>query len=333
MGFISTNCPGCGSPIELDDSREFGFCQYCGTRIVQDKVVVEHRGNVKIDNSDFVQKYLQNARRAREKGDWAEVEKYYNLVEQNAPENIEAIFFSAYGKLRCTILENYSAKWDNDFAVLKRSISVLDDYFDMEHEAEQRKVIEDATNCILIMEKPGVYGVIVGRCPNENTSVSGNETIRVLNELANSNPTTSGYNKLIKLNEGLYPQMIETIDNIIKKYTDKNMDYDYLLTIKDLFIKAKANANGGCYVATAVYGSYDCPQVWTLRRYRDNMLASTWYGRLFIKTYYATSPTIVMMFSKRKWFNWICKSKLDRMVENLQSRGYDDTPYQDKNWK
>ncbi|NLX93020.1 MAG: hypothetical protein GXZ02_03995, partial [Clostridiales bacterium] len=39
---------------------------------------------------------------------------------------------------------------------------------------------------------------------------------------------------------------------------------------------------GGCYVATAVYGSYDCPQVWTLRRYRDYTLAETWYGRAFI---------------------------------------------------
>ena len=32
---------------------------------------------------------------------------------------------------------------------------------------------------------------------------------------------------------------------------------------------AEAKSSGGCYVATAVYGSYDCPQVWTLRRYRD----------------------------------------------------------------
>ena len=33
--------------------------------------------------------------------------------------------------------------------------------------------------------------------------------------------------------------------------------------------------SGGCYVATCVYGSYDCPQVWTLRRFRDNTLAET----------------------------------------------------------
>ena len=45
--------------------------------------------------------------------------------------------------------------------------------------------------------------------------------------------------------------------------------------------------SGGCYVATAVYGSYDCPQVWTLRRYRDFALAETWHGRAFIHLYYA----------------------------------------------
>ena len=35
-------------------------------------------------------------RRAKAKEDWSEVEKYYNLVEQNDPTNIEAIFYSAF---------------------------------------------------------------------------------------------------------------------------------------------------------------------------------------------------------------------------------------------
>ena len=46
---------------------------------------------------------------------------------------------------------------------------------------------------------------------------------------------------------------------------------------------SSGSSSGGCYVATAVYGSYDCPQVWTLRRYRDYTLAETWYGRAFIR--------------------------------------------------
>ena len=90
--------------------------------------------------------------------------------------------------------------------------------------------------------------------------------------------------------------------------------------------------SGGCYVATCVYGSYDCPQVWTLRRYRDNTLAATWFGRLFIHTYYAISPTLVKWFGHTEWFKNMWKGKLDRMVSKLQSNGVESTPYQDKNW-
>lgn len=89
---------------------------------------------------------------------------------------------------------------------------------------------------------------------------------------------------------------------------------------------------GGCYVATAVYGSYDCPQVWTLRRFRDYTLASTWYGRLFIRTYYAVSPTLVRWFGHTKWFKNFWKVRLDKMVTKLQENGVESTSYQDKVW-
>lgn len=89
---------------------------------------------------------------------------------------------------------------------------------------------------------------------------------------------------------------------------------------------------GACYVATAVYASYDCPQVWALRRYRDYTLAKTWYGRLFIKTYYAISPTIVKWFGHTEWFKRMWKGKLDRIVADLKRKGVKDTPYEDKNW-
>ena len=91
-------------------------------------------------------------------------------------------------------------------------------------------------------------------------------------------------------------------------------------------------STGGCYVATAVYGSYDCPQVWTLRRYRDYTLTETWYGRAFIRTYYAISPTLVKLFGHTEWFKKMWKGKLDRMVANLNASGVDDTPYEDKVW-
>jgi hypothetical protein len=74
-----------------------------------------------------------------------------------------------------------------------------------------------------------------------------------------------------------------------------------------------------CYIATAVYGSYDCPQVWVLRQYRDDVLSNTWHGRTFIRFYYATSPAIVNLFGNKTWFNKIFKKHLDSLVERLKN--------------
>lgn len=91
------------------------------------------------------------------------------------------------------------------------------------------------------------------------------------------------------------------------------------------------SSSDGCYVATCVYGSYDCPQVWTLRRFRDNVLKYYIFGRLFIKIYYAISPLAVKIFGKYKWFNSIFKPVLNRIISKLNDIGVENTPYNDIN--
>lgn len=91
-----------------------------------------------------------------------------------------------------------------------------------------------------------------------------------------------------------------------------------------------SSSNQGCYIATAVYGSYDCPEVWTLRRFRDNALRLTWYGRIFIKEYYKFSPKLIKWFGGYPWFNHFWRKYLNRMVTKLQKQGYESTPYRDK---
>ena len=88
--------------------------------------------------------------------------------------------------------------------------------------------------------------------------------------------------------------------------------------------------SGGCYIATAIYGSYDCPEVWTLRRYRDYVLDSTWYGRLFIRIYYAISPTLVKWFGAKVWFRNLFYSPLSKWVKELNRHGFENSPYKDK---
>lgn len=90
--------------------------------------------------------------------------------------------------------------------------------------------------------------------------------------------------------------------------------------------KSKQN---GCYIATAVYGSYDCSSVWVLRRFRDYRLAQNFFGRCFIQMYYFCSPHLVKWFGNKNWFKKFWKNILDEKVEKLKRQGFSDKPYND----
>lgn len=79
MATVSIKCPNCGGALELDDSREFGFCIYCGTQVhIQDeKARVEVSGSVKLDESDKYRNCLTLATRAFEARNMSEAYKYY----------------------------------------------------------------------------------------------------------------------------------------------------------------------------------------------------------------------------------------------------------------
>jgi hypothetical protein len=85
----------------------------------------------------------------------------------------------------------------------------------------------------------------------------------------------------------------------------------------------------GCYIATSVYGSYDCPEVWVLRRFRDYRLKQTELGRAFIKAYYAISPTLVKVLGRVRLIREMVRKPLDMFVVKLRSEGISDQPYED----
>ena len=124
--------------------------------------------------------------------------------------------------------------------------------------------------------------------------------------------------EITKFKEGL---------NIIRKGLPENENNSP--DLNKALSETKVNNGCGCYVATAIYGSYDCPEVWTLRRFRDQKLAHLSLGRLFIKTYYAISPTLVNWFGNTKWFQKLFRSPLDKLVYYLNSKGYENTQYND----
>jgi tetratricopeptide (TPR) repeat protein len=63
----------------------------------------------------------------------------------------------------------------------------------------------------------------------------------------------------------------------------------------------------GCFIATAVYGSYDCLEVRILRSFRDNLLLKYKLGRKSVSAYYQYSPPIAKYLTKKTRMPYLIK--------------------------
>ena len=46
MAFVATKCTQCGADIQIDDSKESGFCSNCGTKFTTEKLISQKITNV-----------------------------------------------------------------------------------------------------------------------------------------------------------------------------------------------------------------------------------------------------------------------------------------------
>ena len=206
-------CELCGGN-DFVKAGDFFVCQSCGTKYTAEdakKMMIEGtvdvRGTVKVDNSDFVEKFLMNARRAKQKEDWEETEKYYNMVEQNDPSNIEAIFYSCYGKAKSSLIDSDIFKREAAFNTLQKCISIIDDNFSLEKEEENKAIIEQISNDIIGMacsnyvynQRKNGYGIEVSNDSNKTITLFnnvGSEFMTTLENIAKKIPEENKTNRI-----------------------------------------------------------------------------------------------------------------------------------------
>ncbi len=213
-------CEMCGGTDLIKDGGVF-VCQTCGCKYSVEEAkkmmiegTVEVQGTVQVDNSALVEKYLQNARRAKAKEDWEETEKYYNLVEQNEPDNIEAIFYSAYGKARLSLIDPDIYKREQIFNVLNNCVSIIDDRYNAEKSREMEGIITEISDDIVRLRASDYV---------------------FHQELVNGRILTDKY-RTVKLFNRLHVNFIETLENITK--IDKQVYlYDLIKKHCDLLVK------------------------------------------------------------------------------------------------
>lgn len=74
------------------------------------------------------------------------------------------------------------------------------------------------------------------------------------------------------------------------------------------------SSGGGCFIATAAYGSYWEPHVITLRQFRDNYLLTNKLGNQLVNTYYKYSPQIANYIAEHDSLRSVARGGLAPLV-------------------
>lgn len=346
-------CEMCGSKDLVKQDGMF-VCQACGTKYSVEEAkkmmiegTVDVQGTVKVDTTDKLQNLYTLARRAKREENAESAAKYYNEIAVEDPDSWEANFYSTYYTVQQTTIGNIPVAAVQLCNCLQTAFELLCvDGADIDSVRTNIKMIYDDVSALSSSLFVAYTNFFLKFRSDVSTCVSYNAaTFAITGILYNfgnlaekylSSNTEDIHFALDAWKKGLELRKIyfsktpvytgnskASVEEEVNLYSSKIRKYDQTYN---------APTVKGCYVATCVYGSYDCPQVWTLRRFRDYTLAENWYGRAFIKAYYAVSPTLVKWFGHTKWFKRMWKGRLDSMVAKLNAEGVEDTPYQDKAW-
>ena len=305
-----------------------------------------------------------NARRAREAKENDTAIRCYEMILQRDPTSWEASFFSIYLRAVKTDLSDKAEAVVDVLNCLDQVLRLIKNH--VPNRDEQINAVKEISSCCsniatltftfyhtaLLQSEIDRLMNVVNDVPNKNSDQDNvKENLldccniawvlvdslgdKIEDEFTEYNELHVTSADLWKAGVGFHIELIEYSTDkekqleIIARTVLKIRQYDPSYTLPKTEKQKAEQSTGGCYIATCVYGSYDCPQVWTLRRFRDYTLATTWYGRLFIRCYYAISPTLVRMFGNTIWFKKIWKKRLDNMILSLQAKGVKDTPYCD----
>ncbi len=349
-------CEMCGSTNLVKKDGVF-VCQSCGTQYSVEEAkkmmvegTVDVKGTVKVDNSDELKNLFEIARRAKDSGNYENAAKYYDMILAKDPQSWEANFYLYFGKLMTCQKEEIESCSVSLYKTFDFVFQLIGDEY--KSQDEQKNIILELEKRLTEVQSDAWSRASKLIKVDDNFNAQGKEFYQAVTELnkilyqfgdclekyfgdnysdvavhlwkqAIKDDNFALNNKYVKLGRTYKEQEIKSrINAYIERIRKYEIDYK-----PD---EGKQENTGGCYIATAVYGSYDCPQVWTLRRYRDYTLANTWYGRSFIRTYYAISPTLVKWFGHTRPFQSIGRNLLDKKVQQLNANGVENTRYYDK---
>ncbi|MBP1044415.1 hypothetical protein I6N95_25740 [Vagococcus sp. BWB3-3] len=356
-------CELCGSN---DFTKENGYwvCNHCQTKYTPEeakKITVEGIVDVSIDKTTDLHNFQKLAIQYYNSSDFEQAKKYYSKILEINPEDWQATFY--YGICSSKLSNLASFKLMDSVNSAKNAINIILKA-DMQEKMKTEHIIEivSAVNSVTISYQEIAFNHYNQYWEMESSTTELIRRLQICSEAYTYCFDLSRYFKLsisqfqISLAENVISICIEICQfrkyKMYVKGTELEREYQLSLanrqkyiTIyqqKVAFIKSiqpeyvppriedrDMTKAQGCYIATSVYKTYDCSELWTLRRFRDETLNKSVVGRLFIKFYYLVSPKIIRVFGENKIFNGFCKLILDKFVKRLQLIGVSSTEYED----
>jgi hypothetical protein len=294
--------------------------------------------------------YRKLASRAFEDGDYREAHTYYSLIYESSPEDVDAIFhrglsrawqssiytndllFANKGMKRAIeiIQKNGSTKEQLylqinhcSIQIYKAITSIVDmvrhDYRNPEYRKESvNEFWGHMLDCIDSLDD------IISYHSNEmiqskeiflkNKLVYLKELVNLCIEVCDGKK----YKEYSRLARGTINEKIQINEDTRAKLVNKyELAVNEVRKYESYYKPKKIKSTSGCYIATAVYGDYDAPEVLVLRKFRDQVLKKYILGRTFIKIYYTVSPPLARKLRNQKSINSGVKRVLDQIVKKL----------------
>ncbi len=362
MSLVKAQCTNCNGMLEVDSSKDAAICPHCGTPYIVDKAIQQfkiYNTNV-IQNASFVgeseeKRLIDSANGYLKLGNFASAVDSYQELTRLYPHKFE--YWWGLAKL-------YMDKNNTRLASYRFDKEIFNYAFENATKlanSDQKQMINSMYNSFEndMKDWSGLYSRFETLA--SLAEYLSNNKIVLMNEDKSAQIIPAGESLMLKkllvdrgdkywrcimpirkmdMKTGMISYDVVDHHNYdiffdsTLKYSQERGEYIFqgrnsLNNHVETYIFKETVKKEGCYIATCVYGSYDCPEVWTLRRFRDNSLAHTVAGKGFIKAYYATSPTLVKWFGKTKLFQRFWRGLLDKMVKKLNEKGIEDTRYYD----